>query len=208
VGMVLPDYREAFDIINHRVLLKKLTYYGFGRNDTKWFASYLSSRTGYVNSNLTASLTTPDVGVRQGSALCPLIFNIYVSDLCDASARCTLVQYADDTTILVKSRKSAVGFSTKFEFATNEIVQWFRENRLHVNVKKTKFTVFGRSEYFVSDVTINSHKVLVCDCVTLLGLRIECNLSYVSDVNYAIARTRHTRVMLSRLAHLFNFHTR
>jgi hypothetical protein len=138
----------------------------------------------------------------------PLIFNVYVNDLCNAATRCTLVQYADDTTILIKSHKSAVDFSTKVEVVTNEIIQWFRANRLQVNVKKTKFAVFGRNRHLIRDVTVHSHKVAACECVTLLGLRIDTNLSYASHVNYVISRVKQTRVMLWRLAHLFDFHTR
>jgi hypothetical protein len=68
--------------------------------------------------------------------------------------------------------------------------------------------VFGRNKYLIRDIEIDSHKVLIGDCVTLLGLRIDSNLSYVSHVNYVISRIKQIRVMLSRLAHLFDFHIR
>ena len=73
-----------------------------------------------------AKLYIPHVGVPQGSVLGPFLFNVYVNDLCNAVTRSILIQYADDTTILVKSRKSATEFVYKVEYATNEIVEWFR----------------------------------------------------------------------------------
>lgn len=69
VGMVLLDLSKAFDIISHRILLKKLTYYGFGTSVIKWFTSYVGNRIGYVNNNQNAGLASPGVGVPQGSVI-------------------------------------------------------------------------------------------------------------------------------------------
>ena len=42
--MVLIDYRKAFDMVNHDLLLKKLTAYGIVDKELKWWHSYLSGR--------------------------------------------------------------------------------------------------------------------------------------------------------------------
>ena len=39
--MVLVDYLEAFDMIDHTLLLKKLEVYGLNRDSLQWFTSYL-----------------------------------------------------------------------------------------------------------------------------------------------------------------------
>ena len=43
-GMVLADYRKAFDMIDHTLLLKKLEMYGISRDSLQWFTSYLKDR--------------------------------------------------------------------------------------------------------------------------------------------------------------------
>ena len=43
-GMVLVDYRKAFDMIDHTLLLKKLEMYGISRDSLQWFTSYLKDR--------------------------------------------------------------------------------------------------------------------------------------------------------------------
>jgi hypothetical protein len=105
----------------------------------------------------------------------PLLFNIYANDLCSAASRSTLVQYADDTTILVKSKKSAAEFTSKVECAVDEIIKWFNENRLQLNYKKSRLVVFGRNRHVIT--------ISACDSVKLLGLQIDSNLSYTSHVN-------------------------
>lgn len=53
-------------------------------------------------------------------------------------------------------------------------------------------------------MTVDSHTIPACDSVKLLGLRIDANLSYATHINYVISRVKQTRVMLIRLAHLFD----
>ena len=36
--------RKAFDVVDHKLLLKKLQVYGLNTNSPKWFQSYLSGR--------------------------------------------------------------------------------------------------------------------------------------------------------------------
>ena len=43
-GMVLFDYRKAFDMIDHALLLKKLEVYGLSTETLQWFTSYLRNR--------------------------------------------------------------------------------------------------------------------------------------------------------------------
>ena len=49
VGTVFLDLTKAFDLVNHKLLLQKLTAYKFGSNTQLWFQSYLTSRSQQVN---------------------------------------------------------------------------------------------------------------------------------------------------------------
>ena len=41
-GLAFVDFRKAFDVINHELLLKKLYIYGANDLSLKWFAGHIS----------------------------------------------------------------------------------------------------------------------------------------------------------------------
>ena len=77
-GAVMLDFSAAFDLIDHKLLIEKLTHYGFGPMAISWFENYLSFRTQqvFLNGTLSNSINILWCAARKlfGSAL---IFNFY-----------------------------------------------------------------------------------------------------------------------------------
>ena len=77
VGCVIVDFRKAFDLVDHQILLKKLQCYRRNGSCLSWFGSYLSNRTQSVSLNDNYSDAYDVIyGVPEGSILGPLLFLI------------------------------------------------------------------------------------------------------------------------------------
>ena len=98
------DYKRAFDLIDHGLLLEKLKACGVRDNELELLRSYLSGRTQYVDINgCHSSPRTVSAGVPQGSILGPILFLLFINDLPSAAQHSTVDIYADDTTLSLSS---------------------------------------------------------------------------------------------------------
>ena len=140
VGCLMVDFRKAFDLVDHNLLLQKLKLYKCDESSLLLFNSYLSNRTQRVSMNNKCSGSEHiSFGVPQGSTLGPLLFLIFINDLPlvlqDVVTSTDL--YADDTTIY----EIQSNLQTLQQNLQNLLVllnKWCRENGMVINTDKTK----------------------------------------------------------------------
>ena len=51
------DLSKAFDTVNHKILLKKLSHYGVKNKSLDWFTCYLSNRKQFIGYNVNSKST-------------------------------------------------------------------------------------------------------------------------------------------------------
>ncbi len=99
---MLLDLRKAFDTVNHSILICKLMSIGVSEQSVPWFISYQRNWTQQTKvDNAFSECNSISHGVPQGSILGPLLFLIYINDLCDVVELCGTSMYADDMAVLL-----------------------------------------------------------------------------------------------------------
>ena len=138
--MVFVDFRKAFDIVDHQLLLMKLHQYRVSDPSLSWFESYLSGRQQFVSidSQRSDSLLIKQ-GVPQGSVLGPALFLLFVNDIPLHLTDSTVDIYTDDTTITASAHFSDLCSMTQLLNSNLDVVQrWASCNKMFINKKKTK----------------------------------------------------------------------
>ena len=83
---VFIDLAKAFDTVDHAILLKNLDIYRIRGCLYDWLKSYLSDRTQTTCiNNYLSKKATINYGVPQCYILGPLLFLLYINDICMAS---------------------------------------------------------------------------------------------------------------------------
>ena len=95
---VFIDLREAFDTVNHAILLAKLENYGIRGVINPWFRLYLTDRKQTMESNNVVSEAETTFC---GSVLGPLSFLLYINDIYKSSSLFAFYLFADDTSIVL-----------------------------------------------------------------------------------------------------------
>ena len=102
IDVVYFDFAKAFDSVNHDILLHKLKYiYKIDGLLLKFIKSYLQDREQQVViGNSMSGRCKVNSGVPQGSIIGPLLFVLFINDICDdITAGTNIMLYADDTKI-------------------------------------------------------------------------------------------------------------
>ena len=180
-GMCFLDIEKCFDTINHSILLRKLKCYGINETENKWFENYLSDRHQCVRiGGVTSEILPCTTGVPQGSILGPLLFLIYVNDICQFVGNQNCNVFADDT-ILYSFGTDVDEVNSSLQLALNSVENWYSSNLLSLSKEKSvTLLVRGnkRNEPGDLNVTLGGHPLKQERCMKYLGVYLDQNLSW------------------------------
>ena len=140
VDVIYLDYAKAFDSVVHDKLLIKLQCCGIADQLLSWIKNFLLNRKQYVKIGACIS-TVCDVisGVPQGSVLGPVLFIIFVNDICSCvTGSVQLKLFADDSKIYTVLDDSHA--PSCLQLCLDNILNWSQHWQL--TLSPTKCTAF------------------------------------------------------------------
>ena len=181
------DLSKAFDTLDHHILLCKLELYSIRGLCLDWLKHYLTNRRLSVKCiageppELSLSDEYPlQFGVPKGSCLGPLLFLIYCNDLPLNLDFRNSILFVDDTT-LYKSHRNLVYLKWCIQEEMNQLLDWFRANKLTLNLNKSVCMFFHERGKVVNfEIEVDNLHLNTVKCCKFLGIWINDRLNGIN----------------------------
>jgi len=191
IDIIYLDYAKAFDSVVHQKLLAKLSCYGINGQLLTWIKSFLTGRTQYVIIAGSYSHTCCVIsGVPQGSVLGPVLFIVFVNDICKVVCDGVTVKlFADDTKLY--SVINTAADHDNLQSCLSAIYNWSAHWQLTLSPSKcsvlhvspTQASNYRFCNYYVNDAVLPS-----VDCVTDLGVSYDNKLRCAPHIDKIVSR--------------------
>ncbi len=185
VHALFIDFRKAFDLVDHEILLTKLGSMGVNKSFWLWCQSFLTNRTQQVKFlDVLSRVETVPAGVPQGAVISPTLFNIYINDMEDCIPNelpTTTCKYADDCS---QYEPVSTGPNSKMQEVVNFLEDWATQNKMELNTGKTKdmWIGFTRSSPAPPSISIGNEMIERVTKFKLLGVTMQNDLKWKSHV--------------------------
>lgn len=200
IRTLLFDYRKAFELIDHGILIDKLRSLELPRGVINWIIDFLTDRFQRIKlaDDCFSEWESVPSGVPQGTKLGPWLFVLMINGLNIDEA--DVWKYVDDTTASEIVSKGGVSEAQKI---ADDVARWSCDNRLQLNPEKCKELriSFANQAASFDPVIINGKELEVVPTVKLLGLTISNNLtwnSYIDEVIKKVSKRLYFLVQLRR----------
>ena len=183
--VVYLDIESAYDRVWHEGLLYKMIELGFDRQTIGWIADFLQDRVSRVRiGDIYSAAKKIEIGVPQGSALSPSIFNIMLHDL-PKEENVKIIPYADDLTLVVAD-KCIKQARTQMQGYIKKISNWAAAWRFTINPKVSTYQVFtGKRIIPTISLKLNNQELTEVKEKKYLGIILDApKLNFNSYVAY------------------------
>jgi len=192
VRAIFLDIKAAYDNVDPGILFDAINSFNIPRYYKKFIMNLISPRfASFFEGKNFYGQRTLYRGLLQGSAISPILFNIYTSGVSSCiPAQCRAIQFADD--IVVVCSDSDIGKTVRYlGIAFDKISTWLLSLGLEVSTTKTKFMIFHRSRNrkLPRSIAVSSGVLPVCYQVKYLGMIIDPGLRWQDHIQFLCSRS-------------------
>lgn len=214
--LILIDFSNAFNTVDHDILLALLSHLNVSPSALGWLAAYLGGRQQAVRVNQELSewcdLAT---GVPQGGILSPLLFSTFINFI-TPDLRWSYHLYADD--LQLYDQCTVLDLSTAIDRINLDLLhiqQWSEKFGLFVNPSKCQAIIIGGSRQLaridlekISPVTFNGTTIPYSQNVKDLGVILDSTLSWRAQVTKISRKVMGSLHSLNKLKHFLPIQTK
>ena len=154
-----------------------------------------------------SSYSHVEYGTPQGSCLGPLLFPVFINDLHRNLNHCNDIQFADDTTIY-KGHRSMRYLKWCIEMDLQNISDWFKANKLTLNITKSVYMIFSRKNHTDIDLRLGDNKLPKVTTTKFLGMWIDQNPNWNEHVSKLKTKVKRNLTLLKIGQKHLNTHTK
>ena len=154
--------------------------------------------------NHSSQVTKVSSGVPQGSILGPLLFSIYIDQLCNIplSATSKIQLYADDILLHKPIGRDSTSDVANLQSDINSVAAWVKLSGLRLNTQKTKFVLISRLRHPPPiKLSVDGTTFSRVPSVTYLGVSISSDLSWASHIETVCCKAKRQIGLLHRHFH-------
>lgn len=214
--LVLIDFSNAFNMVDHDILLSLLARMRFSSTAQEWFSSYLRDRQQAVKlDGVQSSWCNLSSGVPQGGILSPILFSIFINSLTRLLG-CSYHLYADD--LQIYTHADVTDISSAVNAINSDLLSvsnWSRRFGIKINPGKCQAIIVGSPRQMakvnvdsVPPVTFEGQIIAYCSSVKDLGIYIDSTLSWRTQVAEVCRAVTASLSLLNRHRHFLPTETK
>ena len=194
VDMILFDFKKAFDLVPHSVLLDKLQLLGFRRPLLSWIGDFLIGRMmRVVVSGTSSSPRLVQSGVPQGSVLGPILFNLFINHIVHG-LQSRFYLFADDLKLFHSSSRDPTDYQSNILTLQEDISllsarasSWGLSFAAH-KCSHLRFVRSFTDNPPVIPLFIGGSPIQLCSSARDLGLEIDTGLRFHTHVSLVASK--------------------
>ena len=200
---VAIDLTQAFDTVNHEILLKDIHELDLNHHLKRFLTAYLRGRQTFVEFRGRRSrYRKMRQGVPQGGVLSPVLFNLYMSKMPNPPGNIKLITYADDSNVL-NSGQFLEPICIEINAYLDTLDNWFKERNLFISPAKstaTVFTTWSNENKKKLNISINGISVPSVQQPKFLGVTFDNLLTFKHHATNVKSRVKSRNNILKSLS--------